>query len=551
MAIYFLTNSELKGSTFRSRLINFSGRDISEDVFSLLVKNNFGTVVKTIVPIVQGNAVLFQLTEIEALASSTYILEYWGEFAGLGKEMIIYETFTITKIPNDAQKNKNISISTTVEIEDVVINLAISNPVVQVIGEGGGTITVTWENVQYKPETFTPSEHTHSAEDLPQFKTIGGQSIMGDGDIPVSGGSTIDGTVDFRTSAVNLYNKENNFNTHYVNSLGDYLTLPGTTTATLTRTFLPVSGTYSINQINISNNNYRFETEAGVKLSGGAMTTPTADGIGRLITASEPCYLVTMVQFNNAAVPNLDTYQIQPGSYVTSHEYNSTVKGIDEKTVYQPFKSRFTGKYGIAFGDSITDKNYMPYLPFMLEILGAVMLNKGSSGSRTGRLLNYATEIKDRSDTGAVATPDYTGVNFVTCMIGANPDEIGSVDSLPVGSILNQATDADKITWLKTFPNDYIGNLAILLEYWQWKAPLMEIFMISPVQKSLGNNHIINCRTALIDLQKIYGFHLIDATYESGLNQKNLMRYSTDGTHLNELGRRKLGYYLGGRISGR
>lgn len=137
MAIQFLTNSELKGSTFRSRLINFSGRDISGDVFSLIVKNNLGTVLKTIVPTVQGNAVLFQLTELETLASSTYILEYWGEFAGLGKEMIVYETFTITKVPNDAQKNKNINLSATVEIEDVVINLAISNPVVQVIGEGG------------------------------------------------------------------------------------------------------------------------------------------------------------------------------------------------------------------------------------------------------------------------------------------------------------------------------------------------------------------------------------------------------------------------------
>ena len=33
MAIQFFKNSELKGSTFRSRLINFSWRDISGDIF--------------------------------------------------------------------------------------------------------------------------------------------------------------------------------------------------------------------------------------------------------------------------------------------------------------------------------------------------------------------------------------------------------------------------------------------------------------------------------------------------------------------------------------
>lgn len=85
-------------------------------------------------------------------------------------------------------------------------------------GDGGTGGTVTWNNVTGRPASFTPSTHNHpisqvtglqTALDGKQptttFKTINGESIVGSGNIVISGGGTVTPPVDNPLSRLALH----------------------------------------------------------------------------------------------------------------------------------------------------------------------------------------------------------------------------------------------------------------------------------------------------------------------------------------------------------
>lgn len=85
-------------------------------------------------------------------------------------------------------------------IEDIkapdIHNLWLNNGVLKYWGNngwsliGGGSSSINWNNIEGKPQTFTPSAHTHVVSDIsdfPSFKTINNQSIIGSGNINISG----------------------------------------------------------------------------------------------------------------------------------------------------------------------------------------------------------------------------------------------------------------------------------------------------------------------------------------------------------------------------
>ena len=89
--------------------------------------------------------------------------------------MIIYETFTITKIPNDAQKNKNITISATVEIEDVVI---INNYYSQKLsGLCAFELSAHTEEEAIEEATKHYYNSVYNTKDFPSFSVFAGEYI--------------------------------------------------------------------------------------------------------------------------------------------------------------------------------------------------------------------------------------------------------------------------------------------------------------------------------------------------------------------------------------
>lgn len=581
MAILFLTNSELKGSTFRSRLINFSGRDTSSDVFSLLVKNNLGTVIKTIEPTVQGNAVLFQLTEIESLSASTYMLEYWGEFVGLGKEMIVYETFTITKVPNDAQKNKNITISATVEIEDVVINLAISNPVVQVIGEGDGTGIVNWDSIQNKPtqfppeihnhsfadlqdipNTFPPENHTHSYNDLndkptiPQpvdisgkqdvlvsgtnIKTVNGQGILGSGNIQIDGSG-------IGTAPATTFNPADNTNASTMKALSTYIFDESQEIAynlTAVNSYLKPDGSI------LASTNWRtsefIEVEEGKTYYYFGKITGTS---ARAVVGYNSSSVFQSILINGAITSVSGfAFTIPVGTTkIRICSFNDTpLKLSNGLSVGTKIKAEFlpessvpgNGKITInktwgAVGTSITsqDVSVGGYQTRILEVFSFTgYLNYGYSGhSLGGQTLTDTSSIINKS-TSWVARDVYTMESITNDFkrnipIGVRADYDNATGILTYFGALRAFKD--KIISLNAGARVIVANCL-----------KRNNAGYTSISSNTSGHTILDYEKALLEIALLNDWRFIDQNRESGITDDNLAFTTLDGLHPNNFGYR-------------
>lgn len=220
---------------------------------------------------------------------------------------------------------------------------------------------------------------------------------------------------------------------------------------------------------------------------------------------------------------------------------------------------RFVGKKVYHFGDSITEGTEGGYVKYVQDILQCVSTNYGSSGSRTGRLVAKATDQPDRQTVGgAVTNPDYTDVAAVTIMIGTNdiavPASIGTLADIPAQSLQDlpftpsggSAVTTPAEYWA-LFPNTFYGNLGLVIEYIKHKNSNTLIYLISPPHQNGADMAAI--ATALAEIAKHYSVRFIDAQNEAGLEKKQLLKYSYDGTHLNALGNELWGRFVGHRIA--
>ena len=216
----------------------------------------------------------------------------------------------------------------------------------------------------------------------------------------------------------------------------------------------------------------------------------------------------------------------------------------------------------LALGDSITEGTYGGYVKYLEAAFNTTVMNRGSSGGRASRVVDIVTAgegltRRDPYTSDIVWTPiDYTNLKCVTLMIGTNDSDsvtLGDIADLPTTSVQDYATLAD---YAALFPNNYVSNIALVIEYIKWKAPDAEIHLITPpylYNTTAGGTTLITKLIPHLEaVAKHYAAHLIYATYESGLSFK-LMRgdldiYSYDGTHLNEHGNEVFGKFVAQKV---
>lgn len=224
-------------------------------------------------------------------------------------------------------------------------------------------------------------------------------------------------------------------------------------------------------------------------------------------------------------------------------------------------KSRLSGKKVFAFGDSITDGTAGGYVKYLEAAFDTSINNYGSSGGRVGRVVDQVTagEGLPKRNTATAGTEwsvmDFTDLACVTLMIGTNDSDgskFGALEDIPTTNIGDHATPAE---YWALFPNNYLSNIALVIEYIKLKAPKCEIHLITPPHKYNivdGITRITKLIPYLEAVAKYYGVHLIYATYESGISYKfmdgSLDFYSYDGTHFNERGNEVFGKFLAQKI---
>lgn len=128
-----LSNCEIQGSSFEGRIFKFDNRIISGDIFTakLRLRNSY---LSDFEGVINGDTVYFSFASIESLKSEQYIIEYWANFNGIGKEMIAVEDFKVSLSHCDC--NSKTEVSFTIEFPTVQINYSVDYSVVNIEGKG-------------------------------------------------------------------------------------------------------------------------------------------------------------------------------------------------------------------------------------------------------------------------------------------------------------------------------------------------------------------------------------------------------------------------------
>lgn len=240
------------------------------------------------------------------------------------------------------------------------------------------------------------------------------------------------------------------------------------------------------------------------------------------------------------------------------------------------------GKTLFAFGDSITYgyitidgvRQDVRYTEKIKEKLGCNIENYGSSGAATGRLCTIVTGgVVDRKSDVDPSSPtlctDYTKADVVTIMIGTNSGisvagvpstkaDIPQINGATVKTIADGGTIEYNGQTISTtegywalFPNSFHGNVSLCIEWIQWKAPNAKIYLITPPRNNIGDWRDFvysEVRPALYEIAHHYGIEVIDAQVNCGISMHNLLDYTFDGTHFNQEGCAKWGYYIASQM---
>lgn len=260
------------------------------------------------------------------------------------------------------------------------------------------------------------------------------------------------------------------------------------------------------------------------------------------------------------------TLKIYVDAVVTDESpYIQAINGIrfkseaSESTV----ETRLTDKKCFAFGDSITEGTGGSIVAWWEQIWGTTVENYGSSGGRASRVVDIAVAgeglAKRDSATSGTAWPtkDYSNLYCVNLMIGTNDSDgssFGNIADNPTGRVEDYPTTND---YWNLFPNTYVGNISLFIEFIRWKAPQAEIHITTPPYRNFFNEtselwdqpeRITKLIPYLESIARIYGVHLIYGTYECGIGYKhmhpNSIDYSTDGVHFTALGNEIFGKFI-------
>lgn len=244
-------------------------------------------------------------------------------------------------------------------------------------------------------------------------------------------------------------------------------------------------------------------------------------------------------------------------------EVNTTINANMDSVLY-PNKNKTL----CTFGDSLTDKNTGGYVEIIQNIVGCKVINKGSSGAATDRLVNIVTGNAITRVNYSTVFPEinYSEIDIVTIMIGTN-GAVGTSTFKDIPIIINNTVktieDGGTITYNEQtistveeywnlFPNTYYGNVSLCIEWILWKNPNIRIYLLTPPPSAqlhlVQDGSAQKVRTAMREIGEYYGIEVINTLGECGISIHNIGIYSRDNTHMNDLGNKKLGTYFARKI---
>lgn len=598
--MYKFQTTETKTSTFRKRIINYANPDYS---FEIKVKDRLGKIVKTLSPITEGTTAIFYTSDLESLDCNPYQLEYWGNFVELGREPFALETLRITNDLSELQDNKDITLPITVQVNDIVLNLAISNPVVQVISEGGGTGSGANGKSAYEIAVLNGFTGTE-AEWLISLKGADGEDFTYNDFTPeqllaLTGPKGADSAFameqkntgfllkvkqqggKYSQFFVSFFTNKKDFSvgdtiryTYTFKSSGD--TIAGQTPNSAL--IVVKAGDVSLENLSTTSQSLVIvnDTEQTVSKS-FVMTQAMYDSISQ---SGELALLFNMrrdfehiVEFSQIGIFNdtkgfvLNRIQnvfkwgvLRPDGnteLLTPKMLNvPSITGY-KKPIYDIDTRNLKGKLMLALGDSITNGTEGGYLYHVANKTGLGISNFAYGGASVASMVGYITGWAGYDAVYSGPPINLASYDIVYIQIGTNggySDETmasiytaKSMWDIPFNDGTEDITTKEQFAnkYLKT--GNYLGKMALLIQYIQTENPNCKIVIVTPPMNNRGTGwNLAEIRLReLKSLCDYYNVMLINAYKNTAINKHNLHIYTYDLLHFNELGNKMHGEYIG------
>jgi lysophospholipase L1-like esterase len=187
---------------------------------------------------------------------------------------------------------------------------------------------------------------------------------------------------------------------------------------------------------------------------------------------------------------------------------------------------KFIGKKYYSLGDSIVEngKTRTGYQHYIAERYSMKHSNYGVGGSTVVDTLSTYQKL------------DFTDVSLVTIGFGVN-DARTSVPLGRIGSYMDTSHDT----------STFYGAYRTLLDKIYTDNPECRVILLTPLQRLFVTNFgcdtenangckLIDFVDAIIEIGQMYATPVCDMYRNSGLNQKNLAYYTTEGVHPEDVG---------------
>lgn len=243
--------------------------------------------------------------------------------------------------------------------------------------------------------------------------------------------------------------------------------------------------------------------------------------------------------------------------------------------------SKLKGKLVFVLADSITEDTNS-WIRQAIPLMGGILVNFARSGARAG---DHPTTAINLSPAVPINSPDNTLSNQVrraaqaTTALGQEitwthpvtgevfgvPTAIGTgtgtrtaPDVIIIALTTNDTLYTDDFSTVKdltlsSLPNtQLVGGLRWAVENLMILYPNAQIILCTPIQSQPGGSRPFNVtkvkRDRVVEVANYYSLEVIDAFYESGINEKFEIagngRYLSDGLHPNDAGKAKMRDYL-------
>ena len=271
--------------------------------------------------------------------------------------------------------------------------------------------------------------------------------------------------------------------------------------------------------------------------------------------------------FHDAVTTENESSTLKKNQEFTTLGVRSDDVKITSNDLEESYVPSIKNKKIICAGDSLTNgyngasNSYVQYVQNFYP--DCTVLNKGSNGGGTSRLVNLLTDMARDGDGTVypIGNLDYSDCIAVIINIGTNGGVSGNKDtSIPqlvektvedIPFQHNGETIDTVAKYWSLFKNDWWGNMGLLVEYIKWKNPRTQIFLTPPTVNGISDasgSSPFKIREAMNELGDMYGLTVIDVIQGLGINKRNNHLFRLDYCHGTNLRNEMVGKYIAKQI---